>query len=104
MQVNPKSLVMGPEPSDGLQPYPKGACPAQLRAANYPAQSQLATPRTSDGKRLPWRLGTGIPQLRNKCTPPTPLRTQGCCDECATGTPADPSSYIAPPATHRLAA
>jgi hypothetical protein len=33
-----------------------------------------------------------------------PLRTQGCCDECATGTPADPSSYIAPPVPHQLAA
>ncbi|WP_327713760.1 hypothetical protein OG912_38380 (plasmid) [Streptomyces sp. NBC_00464] len=28
----------------------------------------------------------------------------GCCLECHDGTPADPSSYTAPPATHRLAA
>lgn len=33
-----------------------------------------------------------------------PLKTLGSCLECHDGTPADPSSYIAPPATHQLAA
>ncbi|HEY9327048.1 MAG TPA: RRQRL motif-containing zinc-binding protein [Streptomyces sp.] len=33
-----------------------------------------------------------------------PLKTLGSCLECHDGTPADPSSYTAPPATHRLAA
>ncbi len=33
-----------------------------------------------------------------------PLRTLGSCLECHDGTPADPSSYIAPPAMHRLTA
>jgi hypothetical protein len=32
------------------------------------------------------------------------LRTIGSCEECFDGTPADPNSYIAPPATHQLAA
>ncbi|MFE5513984.1 RRQRL motif-containing zinc-binding protein [Streptomyces sp. NPDC056529] len=33
-----------------------------------------------------------------------PLRSLGSCLECSNGTPADPASYIAPPATHLLAA
>ena len=35
-----------------------------------------------------------------------PLKTLGTCLECHDGTPADPSTYIAPtvPDTHRLAA
>lgn len=33
-----------------------------------------------------------------------PLRTLGSCLECHDGTPADPSSYIAVPATHQMAA
>ncbi|MBV7674316.1 hypothetical protein STHAL_33255 [Streptomyces halstedii] len=33
-----------------------------------------------------------------------PLRTLGSCLECFDGTPADPASYIAPPAKHLLAA
>ncbi|MEU3049181.1 RRQRL motif-containing zinc-binding protein [Streptomyces sp. NPDC006984] len=33
-----------------------------------------------------------------------PLRTLGSCLECYDGTPADPTSYIAPPAKHLLAA
>ncbi|MEU9663514.1 RRQRL motif-containing zinc-binding protein [Streptomyces chartreusis] len=32
------------------------------------------------------------------------LRTIGSCEECFDGTPADPSSYIASPTTHHLAA
>ncbi|WP_406003419.1 hypothetical protein [Streptomyces sp. NBC_00829] len=28
----------------------------------------------------------------------------GCCLECFDGTPVDPSSYLAPPAKHSLAA
>ncbi|MEU2271966.1 RRQRL motif-containing zinc-binding protein [Streptomyces olindensis] len=32
-----------------------------------------------------------------------PLRTLGCCLECHDGTPADPTSYVAPPG-HALAA
>ncbi|MFF0509136.1 hypothetical protein ACFYUH_36900, partial [Streptomyces fimicarius] len=46
---------------------------------------------------------TGIRHLRNKCGPPVPLRTIGSCLECHDGTPADPTTYIAP-AEHRLAA
>ncbi|MCR8945091.1 hypothetical protein NW249_23520 [Streptomyces sp. OUCMDZ-4982] len=33
-----------------------------------------------------------------------PLKTLGSCLECHDGTPADPATYTAPPATHRLAA
>ncbi|GHD52239.1 RRQRL motif-containing zinc-binding protein [Streptomyces galbus] len=33
-----------------------------------------------------------------------PLKTLGSCLECFDGTPADPATYIAPPATHLLAA
>ncbi|MEV6080983.1 RRQRL motif-containing zinc-binding protein [Streptomyces sp. NPDC052069] len=33
-----------------------------------------------------------------------PLRSIGSCLECAEGTPADPTSYIAPPAGHPAAA
>ncbi|MFF7705370.1 RRQRL motif-containing zinc-binding protein [Streptomyces lydicus] len=33
-----------------------------------------------------------------------PLKTLGPCLECYDGTPADPASYIAPPAKHLLAA
>ncbi|GAA0454330.1 RRQRL motif-containing zinc-binding protein [Streptomyces olivaceiscleroticus] len=33
-----------------------------------------------------------------------PLRTLGSCPECADGTAADPSTYVTPPADHRLAA
>ncbi|MFJ6452298.1 RRQRL motif-containing zinc-binding protein [Streptomyces hydrogenans] len=33
-----------------------------------------------------------------------PLRTLGSCLECYDGTPADPASYLAPPAPHLLAA
>ncbi|MCP8706278.1 ferrous iron transport protein A [Streptomyces sp. AC04842] len=33
-----------------------------------------------------------------------PLKTLGSCLECHDGTPADPSSYIPPPAAHQLAA
>ncbi|MFI1502635.1 RRQRL motif-containing zinc-binding protein [Streptomyces platensis] len=33
-----------------------------------------------------------------------PLKTLGNCLECHDGTPADPRTYIAPPAKHRLAA
>ena len=33
-----------------------------------------------------------------------PLKTLGTCLECYDGTPADPTSYTAPPAEHRLAA
>lgn len=33
-----------------------------------------------------------------------PLKTLGSCLECSDGTPADPASYIAPPAKHLLAA
>jgi hypothetical protein len=33
-----------------------------------------------------------------------PLKTLGSCLECYDGTPADPASYIAPPAKHLLAA
>ncbi|MEU3341845.1 RRQRL motif-containing zinc-binding protein [Streptomyces sp. NPDC006668] len=33
-----------------------------------------------------------------------PLKTLGMCLECYDGTPADPHSYIAAPATHHLAA
>lgn len=33
-----------------------------------------------------------------------PLKTLGSCLECYDRTPADPASYIAPPATHLLAA
>lgn len=33
-----------------------------------------------------------------------PLKTLGSCLECFDGTPADPASYIAPPAKHLLAA
>ncbi|MFD5192590.1 RRQRL motif-containing zinc-binding protein [Streptomyces sp. NPDC058357] len=33
-----------------------------------------------------------------------PLKTLGSCVECFDGTPADPASYIAPPAKHPLAA
>ncbi|MFB8036631.1 RRQRL motif-containing zinc-binding protein [Streptomyces sp. NPDC056004] len=32
-----------------------------------------------------------------------PLKTLGFCVECFDGTPADPASYIAPPAKHLLA-
>ncbi|MGA5424421.1 hypothetical protein [Streptomyces lavendulocolor] len=32
------------------------------------------------------------------------LKTLGSCLECFDGTPADPTSYIAPPAKHLLAA
>ncbi|MFE4424207.1 hypothetical protein [Streptomyces sp. NPDC056817] len=42
--------------------------------------------------------------MRNKCSAPVPLRTLGSCLECFDGTPADPSTYIAPPAAHQLAA
>ncbi|OLZ65480.1 hypothetical protein AVW11_16950 [Streptomyces amritsarensis] len=96
---------MGPEPSDGLQPYPKGAARHNSARPTTPLSHSLATPRTSDGKRLPWRLGTGIPQLRNKCTPPTSKKL-GCCLECHDGTPVDPSSCMTGPAppVHRLAA
>jgi hypothetical protein len=33
-----------------------------------------------------------------------PLKSIGTCLECSDGTPAPPNSYIAPPASHRLAA
>ncbi|MFF4866807.1 RRQRL motif-containing zinc-binding protein [Streptomyces sp. NPDC001231] len=33
-----------------------------------------------------------------------PLKTLGSCLECFDGTPADPSTYTAPPAAHQLAA
>lgn len=33
-----------------------------------------------------------------------PLKTLGSCLECHDGTPADPATYVAPPATHHLAA
>ncbi|MFB7577219.1 hypothetical protein [Streptomyces sp. NPDC056165] len=33
-----------------------------------------------------------------------PLRTLGSCLECFDGTPADSSTYTAPPAPHQLAA
>ncbi|MER6103699.1 RRQRL motif-containing zinc-binding protein [Streptomyces sp. NPDC001832] len=33
-----------------------------------------------------------------------PLKTLGSCLECYDGTPADPTTYTTPPATHRLAA
>ncbi|MQT02831.1 hypothetical protein FF041_22355 [Streptomyces jumonjinensis] len=49
---------------------------------------------------------TGIRLLRNKCSPPVPLRTQGCCDPCARGYEPSPDTYFAStaPVTHRLAA
>ncbi|MGW8881662.1 hypothetical protein ACWGPC_54205, partial [Streptomyces mirabilis] len=53
----------------------------------------------SDGP--PW---PGIRQQRNKRSAPVPLKTLESCAECFDGTPADPTSYIAPPAKHLLAA
>ncbi|MFJ8563049.1 hypothetical protein ACIRD0_37445 [Streptomyces microflavus] len=49
---------------------------------------------------------TGIRHLRNKCTPPTPLRTQGRCDPCDKGYEPSPDTYFTStaPVTHRLAA
>lgn len=44
------------------------------------------------------------PQCRRRYHFCLPLRTIGSCLECHDGTPADPSSYTTPPATHRLAA
>ncbi|MFD7498300.1 RRQRL motif-containing zinc-binding protein [Streptomyces sp. NPDC059832] len=49
---------------------------------------------------------------RQTCTGPCgrryfhclPLKTLGSCLECYDGTPADPATYIAPPAKHLLAA
>jgi hypothetical protein len=46
----------------------------------------------------------GIRHLRNKCTPPIPLRTQGCCDPCARGYEPSPDTYFTSTAGHRLAA
>jgi hypothetical protein len=54
--------------------------------------------------RPPRHPRVGIRHLRNKCTPPIPLKTLGSCLECHDGTPADPASYIAPPANTSLAA
>ncbi|WP_353479642.1 RRQRL motif-containing zinc-binding protein [Streptomyces sp. ALI-76-A] len=44
------------------------------------------------------------PQCRRRYHHVIPLRTLGSCLECHDGTPADPATYIAPPATHQLAA
>ncbi|MEU0852511.1 RRQRL motif-containing zinc-binding protein [Streptomyces flaveolus] len=44
------------------------------------------------------------PACRRRYSHVLPLRTLGSCLECYDGTPADPTTYIAPPATHSLAA
>lgn len=37
---------------------------------------------------------TGIRPLRNKCSPPVPLKSLGSCLECYDGTPAASNSYL----------
>ncbi|MFD3567423.1 RRQRL motif-containing zinc-binding protein [Streptomyces sp. NPDC058667] len=44
------------------------------------------------------------PACRRRYFHCVPLRSLGSCLECYDGTPADPASYIAPPAKHLLAA
>ncbi|MFD8347049.1 RRQRL motif-containing zinc-binding protein [[Kitasatospora] papulosa] len=44
------------------------------------------------------------PKCRRRFHHCLPLRTIGSCLECHDGTPADPTSYTAPPAGHDLAA
>ncbi|MEQ6027945.1 RRQRL motif-containing zinc-binding protein [Streptomyces salinarius] len=45
-----------------------------------------------------------VPSCRRRYMFCLPLKTLGCCLECWDGTPADPSTYIAPRPTHQLAA
>ncbi|PAM99601.1 hypothetical protein CJI59_22140 [Streptomyces sp. Alain-F2R5] len=47
---------------------------------------------------------TTCPVCRRRYHYVLPLRTLGSCLECWDGTPADPSTYIAPRPTHQLAA
>ncbi|WP_192342401.1 RRQRL motif-containing zinc-binding protein [Streptomyces sp. VITNK9] len=47
---------------------------------------------------------TTCPVCRRRYHYVLPLRTLGSCLECRDGTPADPSTYIAPRPTHQLAA
>ncbi|MFD4034769.1 RRQRL motif-containing zinc-binding protein [Streptomyces sp. NPDC058637] len=93
-------------------------------------QEPVARIECRGGKRFAWlyRIDPAKPKLpmtlvkeaalnkamaaRQQCPGPCgrryfhciPLKTLGSCMECYDGTPADPASYIAPPAKHLLAA
>lgn len=65
---------------------------------------QFAPSYTAVRRTIAGTVPTGIRQQRNKGSAPVPLKTLGMCLECHDGTPADPATYIAPPAKHLLAA
>ncbi|MFK0223258.1 RRQRL motif-containing zinc-binding protein [Streptomyces vinaceus] len=87
------------------------------QSCNHPTRGWLYDTSLARPKRVPtlaqeWALDRAM-AARQTCPVPTcgrryvfclPLKTLGSCLECAEGTPADPSSYFAPPANHRLAA
>ncbi|MET9568475.1 RRQRL motif-containing zinc-binding protein [Streptomyces virginiae] len=87
------------------------------QSCNDPTRGWLYDASLARPKRVPtlaqeWALDRAM-AARQTCPVPTcgrryvfclPLKTLGSCLECAEGTPADPSSYFAPPSGHPLAA
>jgi hypothetical protein len=89
---------------------PGQACIHPTRAWLY--RLDLAVPKRVPTLAQEWALDramaarTTCPICRRRYIYCLPLRSLGSCLECHDGTPADPGSYIAPPApdVHRLAA
>ncbi|MFK4123552.1 RRQRL motif-containing zinc-binding protein [Streptomyces longwoodensis] len=87
---------------------PQRSCTHRTRAWLY--DLRLARPKRTPTLAQEWALDRAMaarqtcPRCRRRYVFVLPLKTLGCCLECHDGTPADPASYIAPPATHLLAA
>ncbi|MER6466422.1 RRQRL motif-containing zinc-binding protein [Streptomyces sp. NPDC001228] len=89
---------------------PQWSCTHPRRGRGYLYDARLAVPARVPTLAQEWALDRAMaarqtcPQCQRRYVYCLPLRTFGCCLECHDGTPADPTSYTLPPATHRLAA
>ncbi|MEV5204408.1 hypothetical protein [Streptomyces sp. NPDC053720] len=97
----------------GRRPTPVRTDPIPRRQATSPAElgTRVAKPKFPMTLAKEAALDKAM-AARQTCPGPCgrryfhciPLKTLGSCLECYDGTPADPASYIAPPAKHPLAA
>ncbi|MCX5055081.1 RRQRL motif-containing zinc-binding protein [Streptomyces sp. NBC_00474] len=90
---------------------PAWSCPSTHRGRAFLYDIYLARPKRVPTLAQEAALDKAM-AARQTCPGPCgrryfhclPLKTLGTCLECHDGTPADPSTYISPPAEHLLAA
>ncbi|WP_333741174.1 RRQRL motif-containing zinc-binding protein [Streptomyces sp. IBSBF 2806] len=104
-----RSTVVAILQCKGCRYTPQSSCTHRTRAYLY--EINAATPKRVPTLAQELALDKAM-AARQTCPGPCrrryfhclPLNTLGCCLECFDGTPADPTSYIAAPATHQFAA